>query len=241
MERGIKLESLNATNDGAEILLSYKNGHVGKLDFKGIVVGADGGKSKVRDSTGIPFKGWEHNEEFKIYDVALETNLNHKEGHYRIFKEGAMLMLHIRNGVWRIAGNMPELFNYLPKGTKTGKISWETEFTVKEKVASRFNLNNVFLLGDAAHLHSPVGGKGMNLCIEDSYIFSQLINENREREFDKLRRGVINKNVGLLGQITDKIGGQNFLAGTIRNNMDKLAFIFPVVMPGMRKFLLGIK
>ena len=240
VSRGIELVSLNQNDFYTEIDLLDKEGNIFQEEFQGIIVGADGGKSKVRESLGIDFNGWEHNEVFTIYDIELETPLNTNEGHYWIFKEGAMLMLHIKNGIWRVAGNMPYLLNYLPKETKMGAISWETKFTVKEKVASKFNINNVFLLGDAAHIHSPVGGKGMNLCIEDSYIFSNLIKENREDEFYKIRHAKISRNVGLLGQITDKIGGQNILGRNLRNNMDKLSFMFPIIMSRMKKFLLGI-
>jgi len=240
VSRGIELITLNQNDSYTEIDLKDKGGNVFQEEFKGIIIGADGGRSKVRESLNIDFKGWEHDEEFTIYDLELETTLNPNEGHYFIFKEGAMLMLHIRNGVWRVAGNMDYLLNYLPKGTKMGDITWETKFKVKEKVADKFHVGNVFILGDAAHLHSPVGGKGMNLCIEDSYIFSKLIKENREAEFYKIRHKEISKNVGLLGQITDKIGGQNFIGTHLRNNMDKLSFMFPLIMPRMRKFLLGI-
>lgn len=158
-----------------------------------------------------------------------------------LFKEGGMIMLHIRDGVWRTGGNIKDVLNYLPKGTKTGKISWETKFTVSEKAAVNFNIDNVYLLGDAAHIHSPAGAKGMNLCIEDSYIFAGLVKENREHEYHNTRYRDIKRTIGILGQLTDKIGGRNFIGNTIRNNIGKFSFLFPVIMPKLRKFMLGIK
>ena len=149
-------------------------------------------------------------------------------------------MLHIRDGMWRVASNIKDLLNYLPKGTKTGKISWESEFTVSEKIAEKFNDGNVYLLGDAAHIHSPAGAKGMNLCIEDSYIFSMLVKESRENEFDCIRRKRIKKIVGILGQMTDKLGDHNVIGNLTRTNLNKAKLLFPLIMPGFRKFLLGI-
>ena len=150
-------------------------------------------------------------------------------------------MLHIRDGVWRVGGNIKDVFDHLPTGTTTGKISWETTFTIREKVASQFSIGNVYLLGDAAHIHSPAGAKGMNMCIEDSYIFAQLLKQNREAEYNSLRRPEIKRSVSILSQITDKVGGHNIVGNTIRQNMDKLSVFFPLVMPRMSKFLLGIK
>ena len=118
--------------------------------------------------------------------------------------------------------------------------TWLVRLPVKEKIAVKFNVNNVFLLGDAAHIHSPAGAKGMNLCIEDSYIFSQLVNENREHEYDKLRRPKIKKAVGILGQLTDKLAGRNFIGNAARNNLGKLSVFFPLIMPQFRKFILGL-
>lgn len=240
VERNVCIENITALEKETRITQKNKVGEISQFDFEGIVIGADGNKSKVRESLGIDFKGWEHQEEFIMYDVELETPVSHKEGHYHFFKEGGMLMLHIHEGIWRVGGNMKDIFSYLPKGTKTGKISWETKFTIREKVAERFNIHNVYLLGDAAHIHSPAGARGMNLCIEDSHIFSQLIKQNREHDFHRIRYPKIKKTVGLLGQLTDKVGGHNFLGRTIRGNMDKLSVFFPIIMPKLKKFLLGL-
>ncbi len=48
------------------------------------------------------------------------------------------------------------------------KVNWFSSYRVHHRVASRFRRNNVFLLGDAAHIHSPVGGQGMNTGIGDA-------------------------------------------------------------------------
>lgn len=240
VERNKALENISTANDITKINFSDLDGKLNQFDFPGIVIGADGNKSKVRECLGIDFKGWEHHEEFTMYDVELKTPISASDGHYHFFKEGGMLMLHIRDDVWRVGGNMKDVFNYLPKGTQTGKISWETKFTIREMIASRFNMDNVYLLGDAAHIHSPAGARGMNLCIEDGYIFTGLLKENREREFYKMRYPTIKRTVGILGQLTDKVGGRNFIGNTIRSNFDKLSFLFPLIMPRVKKFLLGL-
>jgi 2-polyprenyl-6-methoxyphenol hydroxylase-like FAD-dependent oxidoreductase len=247
-EKGIEVERnfelLSISKNSASLTLDFKNINANSnfsLETDGIVIGADGSKSKVREETGIEFKGWEHPAQYTLFDIELETSISHKEGHYRFYKEGAMLMLHIRDGVWRVGGNLKDVLNYLPRGTKTGKISWETNFIISEKIAANYSAGNVHLLGDAAHIHSPLGGKGMNMCIEDSYIFANLFNQNKEDQFSKLRRKKVKNMVGILGQLTETMGGQHFIGNTLRSNMKNFSFFFPVVMPFMRKFLLGVK
>lgn len=242
VERGLAVDNIVAEELACTITLKYANGETGEIvNNNGIVIAADGNKSQIRERLGISFDGWEHTEEFIMYDIELETPLSSHDGHYLFFREGGMLMLHIRDGVWRVGGNMKDVLNYLPKGTKTGKISWETTFTIREKVAAHFSKGNVYLLGDAAHIHSPAGAKGMNLCIEDSYIFSQLVANDREKAFNSVRRPKIRQAVNILSQLTDKVGGHNIIGNTIRSNFDKLSVFFPLVIPQMRKFLLGIK
>jgi 2-polyprenyl-6-methoxyphenol hydroxylase-like FAD-dependent oxidoreductase len=240
VERGMSLENLSQHNNEVQLVFKDANGESSKINVNGIVIGADGHKSKVRESVGVPFKGWEHHEVFKMYDVELETSISPIDGHYRFYKEGGMLMLHIRDGVWRIGGNVKDAFEHLPKGTRSGKISWETTFTIQEKVAEKFSVDNVYILGDAGHVHSPAGAKGMNLCIEDSYIFSQLLKEGREADYHKTRYSKIKRTVGIVGQLTDKIGGHNFFGRTVRNNLDTLSVFFPLIMPPLRRFLMGL-
>lgn len=247
-EKGIEIERniefLNLSNHEDFINLNFKNiNHDTNFDLQtdGVVIGADGSKSKVRQEIGMEMKGWEHPNEFTMYDIELETPISHKEGHYRFYKDGVMLMLHIRDGVWRVGGNLNNVLNYLPKGTKIGKISWEANFTISEKATPNYSVGNVHIMGDAAHIHSPLGGKGMNMCIEDSYIFSELFQQNREDEFSNIRRKKIQNTIGVLGQLTELVGGQHFIGRTMRNNMKLLSLLFPVFMPAMRNFLLGLK
>lgn len=241
VERGWELKAIQTNNEKTILDFRKRDGSVNTLIHDDIVIGADGSNSKVRDCLKIPFKGWEHQEEFRLYDIELDTPINSMEGHYFFYKEGGMIMLHIRDGIWRVGGNIKDTLNYLPKGTRTGKISWDTTFTIKEKVTQQFSSDNVYILGDAAHIHSPAGAKGMNMCIEDSYIFAKLLKEGREREYHGFRYPQIKSAVGMLAQLTDKIGGNNIIGRTIRNHMDKFTPLFPLIMPSVRKFLLGIK
>lgn len=242
VERNYDLNSLQTENEITTLdFVNLENKQHLDIKTKNIVVGADGNKSKVREQAGIKLKGWEHDAVYTLYDVELDTPLSSKEIHYVFHKEGAILMLHIKEGIWRVGGNLPNVLNKLPTGTKTGKISWETNFTIREMISEKLNRNNVFVLGDAAHTHSPLGGKGMNMCIEDAYIFTDYLSQNRQNEYSDFRLKKLRKTVGILGQLTEVVGGQHFIGNTIRSQMKNFSFTFPIFMPYMRKFLLGLK
>lgn len=53
------------------------------------------------------------------------------------------------------------------------------------------NIGNIYLAGDAAHVHAPIGGRGMNLGIEDVFVFSHLLQDNRLHEYNDLRQPVV--------------------------------------------------
>ena len=247
-EKGIEvqrnIELLKISKQDASLNLDFRNIDNDVLFHKniaGIIIGADGNKSKVRSEANINFEGREYDETYTLYDIELNTSLSEQEGHYLFFKEGAMIMLPIKNGVWRVGGNLKDTLNHLPKGTKTGAISWETTFKISEMVADKYSSGNIHLLGDAAHIHSPLGAKGMNMCIEDSFVFANLFHQNKAQDFSTIRRRKVKHTIGMLGQLTETVAGQRFIGNAFRSNMQRFSFLFPVMMPFMRKFLLGLK
>jgi 2-polyprenyl-6-methoxyphenol hydroxylase-like FAD-dependent oxidoreductase len=242
VERNYELDKLNLENGTAKLgLQNLTNREYLNIETDNIVIGADGNKSKVRELAGLKMKGWEHDAVYSLYDVEIETHLSPKEMHFVFHKEGAILMLRIKDNIWRIGGNVPNLLDSLPTGTKTGKITWETNFTIREMVCEKLNQGTVFVLGDAAHIHSPLGGRGMNMCMEDSYIFTEHLSKNEESKYSDFRLKKLRSTVGVLGQLTEVVGGQHFIGNTIRGQMKNFSFLFPIFMPYMRKFLLGLK
>ena len=232
-------EFMEFSKSESKYSITLKNKNVSK-DRYDYIIGADGGRSKLRRQTGIEYKGYQYDEEWELYDIELEMNVEPDDGHIRLFPEGGMIMIRLKGNIWRIAGNIKSILNYIPKSSVIGKVHWESKFRINHKVAKSLTNENIVLIGDAAHLHSPVGARGMNLGIEDAFICSNLINDNRLSEYNNLRIPYLNKTVGRINNITMGMAGDSKISRLVRNQIGNLKFIFPIVMPRVRSFILGV-
>ena len=241
--RGVKVEynseflEYSKINSKYSVVIKNKNELSVKFDY---LVGADGGYSQIRKQTNIQYKGYRYDEEWELYDIELEMNVNQDEGHIRLFPSGGMIMIRLRENIWRIAGNIKSILNYLPKNTTVGNIHWKSQFRINHKVAKTLEKDNIVLIGDAAHLHSPVGARGMNLGIEDAYLSSNLINEGKLHEYTNLRKPYLESTVNRINSITMGMAGESIFSKILRSQIGNMKPIFPIIMPRVRNFVLGI-
>ena len=175
-----------------------------------------------------------------MYDVELDLPKTPNEGHVLIMEAGGIVMIRLKENIWRVAGNMNSLLHHLPKNTKIGQTLWQSKFKISHRIAVDLYKDNVLIIGDAAHLHSPVGARGMNLGIEDAYIASQLIKENRIGEYTKVRRDYLKRTVRRVNIMTQALASTGLLWRKARSNMRFFKPLFPLVMPVARKFILGL-
>ncbi len=242
LKRKIKIEystELTSCKLVGSTYISEISGQTKEQFSSDYVIGADGGHSIIRKQFGIESHGFRYNEKWELYDVELEMDLNPNEAHIRGFKEGGMILIRIKDNLWRVAGNMKGLLNYLPANTKIGKITWEAEFNITHVVAKSLTKQNVVLIGDAAHLHSPVGGRGMNLGIEDAYITSTLISMDRLNEYNQIRRSYLKQTVGRINTMTQMMTGHSFVSRFLRGNMNVFKPIIPLGASTLRNFALA--
>ncbi|HLT07244.1 MAG TPA: FAD-dependent monooxygenase [Cyclobacteriaceae bacterium] len=245
LERGIdvqfgtELDALSLNDGVANAILNAPDVHVYQEEFK-LIIGADGARSKVRACAGIGMEGSRDHQPWELYDVALELPRHPEEGHVLICEDGGVIMIRLKNNVWRVAGNMMDLLQYLPKHTKIGAIEWQSTFRVGHRVAERLQEGPVVLIGDAAHLHSPVGARGMNLGIEDAYLVSKLIKEKRLEDYTALRQPYLRNTVRRINVMTQGLGGVSWWMRKARRNIQLLKPLFPILMPIARNFILGL-
>jgi 2-polyprenyl-6-methoxyphenol hydroxylase-like FAD-dependent oxidoreductase len=183
-----ELRSLTERPDGivAEIA-DLASGNVEQVHAKW-GVGCDGAHSAVRTLLQLPFNGKDYPDQFVQADVYLDGDL--PEGLMTLWlnDQGLLAAIPFREpGLWRIAaqifpdaeGNIPrasvELFQRLlaeRAGDTTTKILepvWLSNFVVHHRIVDHYRKGHVFVAGDAAHVHSPIGGQGMNTGIQDAY------------------------------------------------------------------------
>jgi 2-polyprenyl-6-methoxyphenol hydroxylase-like FAD-dependent oxidoreductase len=200
VERGVALESCsNKSDDTVEVELKHvAGGAIEEVECPWLLA-ADGAHSTARNALEINFGGSSFEKPWHLADIVLHTAL--EEDHaYVFFLEGGFLFL-IRvvdetnresqgPGLWRVISNKPELMNRIPHSTAAGPPVWSSEFHISHRINDTLQKGNVYFAGDAAHIHSPMGARGMNLGLEDAWVFSRLVQSGQMKRYGELRRSV---------------------------------------------------
>jgi 2-polyprenyl-6-methoxyphenol hydroxylase-like FAD-dependent oxidoreductase len=71
-----------------------------------------------------------------------------------------------------------------------GPAVWRSDFQVSHRINQHFQAGHVFFADDAAHIHSPIGARGMNLGLEDAFVFTRPVRSGEMTRYEPLRRGV---------------------------------------------------
>ncbi|HKE49742.1 MAG TPA: FAD-dependent monooxygenase [Rhodanobacteraceae bacterium] len=150
------------------------------------VAGCDGARSTVREQNGIPFPGAPYEHVFFVADVVMTGTMVPDEVNVYLWRSGFHLFFPMRgDDHWRIVGILPPdlrgkegvgFDDVVPSlrgeaGTALTfrTCSWFSTYRIHHRAASRFQERRCFVLGDAAHIHSPVGAQGMNTGLQDAY------------------------------------------------------------------------
>jgi 2-polyprenyl-6-methoxyphenol hydroxylase-like FAD-dependent oxidoreductase len=147
------------------------------------VVGCDGVHSRVRDDAEIPFVGAAYDQSFALADVYMDWPLTRDEISLFFSPDGLVVVAPLPESRYRIvatADNAPEhpsvaymqaLVDARGPQARRARIQrsvWASRFHVQHRVAENPRRGPVLLCGDAAHVHSPAGGQGMNTGIQDA-------------------------------------------------------------------------
>jgi 2-polyprenyl-6-methoxyphenol hydroxylase-like FAD-dependent oxidoreductase len=149
----------------------------------GYVVGADGMHSRVRECAQIGFSGGSYAESFVLADVRLTGEAPRAEVILFFSPAGMLVLAPLPGGVHRIVATVndaperpsAEFVQALldARGPQRQRalvreLSWSSRFRLHHRVADFYRSGRVLLAGDAAHVHSPAGGQGMNAGIVDA-------------------------------------------------------------------------
>jgi len=150
------------------------------------VAGCDGARSAVRSLSGIAFPGAPYEHVFYVADTRTTGTMAAGELNVYLLRNGFHLFFPMRGpDHWRVVGIVPphlrgrddldfdavvpSIRDEVNASLSFRECSWFSTYRIHHRRAGRFRAGRCFLLGDAAHIHSPVGAQGMNTGLQDAY------------------------------------------------------------------------
>jgi 2-polyprenyl-6-methoxyphenol hydroxylase-like FAD-dependent oxidoreductase len=184
VERDVALVALGQDDDGVQLTL--RNGGSIEQASASWVIGADGARSTVRKLVGTKLAGSFVGERFLLGDVVAEHSLDLDSMHTFFAPDGPVIVLPMREGRMRFLAEVhdapgtplnmnptvAELQDIVDRrigGIRLLQSHWLTSFEIHHARVPAYRWGRVFLAGDAAHIHSPAGGQGMNTGMQDVF------------------------------------------------------------------------
>lgn len=196
IERNVELTGLVQDETGVTATLAHQQSGRQEELRVAYLVGCDGARSTVRHALAIPFEGYTEPGTYLLGDVKIDRGaingapLDHRSIYIWWGAGGTVALFPFEQEVWRIfaerkaesgredggTADVPPTLEELqalmdrhgPPGLRLSDPSWLSTFRINERLAARYRMGRCFLAGDAAHIHSPAGGQGMNTGIQDA-------------------------------------------------------------------------
>jgi len=250
IERQVELISFENAGDDNRIWVTMRHpeGQQERTSFRWMV-GCDGAHSTIRAGMGVAFEGTTSSLNFQLGDLRLAgQDVPGDELQVHLHRGGDVLALgRLRGGICRVVlalhrqqtadqRRLPELDDFNRAFERCGlRITaeaaiWKAPFSVNQRKAAQYRQGSVFLAGDAAHIHSPVGGQGMNTGIQDAANLAW-----------KLAAVEQDADVRLLDSYNEERGkmGEQLLRGTARGL--RLATASNLLLGWVRDFLTTVR
>jgi 2-polyprenyl-6-methoxyphenol hydroxylase-like FAD-dependent oxidoreductase len=255
VQRPRSVTAIDQDPDG--VTATFEDGGVVRARY---VVGADGIRSIVRQQAGIDFEGSVYDESFVLADVKLTGDAPHDQVILYWATAGLTVVAPLPDGTYRIVApvaDAPEApsaeFVQQILDTRVGAnrpevtaVIWGSRFRVHHRVADTFRAGRLLLAGDAAHVHSPAGGQGMNLGIQDAVALAHALAavldgapDSLLDEYSDTRRPIAKDVVAMTDRLT-RLATLPRAARPIRNAVIGLAGRVPSIRLALARRLSGL-
>lgn len=216
VEWGTELTGLELKDGKATLTLKHKGRT--KIVTPDIVIGADGAHSTVRKALGIGFEGAAYEHDWGLLDAHID-GLSPEELH--VFDLSPLLIgfIPIRGDQFRIVADVPDVLAAIPPQLNVKNVVWTSRFRISHRQVETYQKGPVFLAGDAAHIHSPLGGRGMNLGIEDAAWLAHLIDDGQTERYTTRRHPVAKDVLQRVDTATRFISSDSALATFLRHHV----------------------
>jgi 2-polyprenyl-6-methoxyphenol hydroxylase-like FAD-dependent oxidoreductase len=252
VERTVALESFKDLGKGVEAVLRRANGESETLAADWLI-GCDGAHSAVRHGLGFTFDGTTQPSDWYLADGHF-TGLEPQDRlHIFWHKDGLLAFFPITEGRWRVIADLGpakgeahcpdptlEEIQALVTLRGTGGIVikdayWLAAFRINERKVSQYSRGRAFLAGDAAHIHSPAGGQGMNTGMQDAFnlawklslVIGGVCKPALLDSYSVERSAVGDMVLKNASRVTDAAIIRNPIAQHLRNTVVKFALGFP--------------
>ncbi|WP_441246419.1 FAD-dependent oxidoreductase [Kitasatospora sp. McL0602] len=178
-------------------------------------VGADGMHSLVREAAGIGFTGGAYGQSFVLADVTMEWAPGPEEVALTFSAAGVFVVAPLPGNRYRVVATVEEapaepdrafvqrlLDERAPGQARVDELVWSSRFRVHHRVADSYRAGRLLLAGDAAHVHSPAGGQGMNTGIQDAYALGRAFATGDLDQYEARRRPVAQQVVAFTDRLT---------------------------------------
>ena len=226
------------------------------------LIGCDGAHSRVRHLNHLHFPGKEDLHQYCLADVVIEGAPARDEIHAFMGDHGLLFFFPLPQGRWMFAADLPTQHDAVkeqpslddvraiasergPAGIRMSDPRWLAYFRINYRAARHYRHERIFLAGDAVHIHSPMGGQGMNTGIQDAYNLAwklALVNRGRAPavlldSYEKERRPVAEDVLATTKMLTDRFEAFTNLSPEQRQQMYVNMVVPPEVAKRMARHL----